>query len=249
MNVTVVIPTADRGEMLNRAIKSVLRQTVRPREILVVDNGVAEAKIAVNFVDHVKLLRTEPKIGPARARNIGAENASSVYVAFLDDDDTWEPEYLEHVMNTLESKDADVVVGRLDKAGRDGTASPYKMFPLDVKKQRKVYYKNPGFGGQNIVIRLDFFKGLGGFDELMHQSEDRDLAARILQRGGRIFPQPLAVAVLCEHVGKRARHRKLQSNWLFIKKHWKEMSWYELFKSLKMYRKRCKESRRAKGSG
>ncbi len=246
MDVAAVIPTADRGELLNRAIKSVLQQTVSPRQILVVDNGTVAAKIDFELSEEVQLIRTRPKIGPGRARNIGAQHAGTGYVAFLDDDDIWNPEYLEHIMNTFESENADVVVGRLDKAGRDGIACPYKMFPLEVKKQRKVYYKNPGFGGQNIVIRLDFFRGLGGFDEFMHQSEDRDLAARILQRGGRIFPQPLAVAVLCDHDGKRARHRKLQSNWLFIKKHWKEMSWYEFFKSLKIYRKRYRESLKVK---
>ncbi len=238
-SLTVVIPTADRGKLLNRAVRSVLEQTVKPGRVIVVDNGIGDAEIDPHFIDKIQLVRTRPRIGAACARNTGARLAESYYVAFLDDDDIWEPGYLEHALKMFNSdRNADVVVGRLKRAGSNQQAVSYKMFPSDIKKQRGVYYKNPGFGGQNIIIKKEMFFRIGGYDESLPPSEDRDLAARILQMGGKIVPQPESVAVLCDHDKPRARHNVLQGNKLFIVKHWKSMSFPELLKAVKRYAKK-----------
>jgi GT2 family glycosyltransferase len=241
-SLTVVIPTADRGKLLNRAVRSVLEQTVRPEMIIVVDNGVDDARIDPHLNDKVQLVRTRPRIGAAAARNKGAGLVGSHYIAFLDDDDIWEPGYLEHALNMFKSdRNADVVVGRLKRAGSNQQAVSYKMFPSDINKQRGVYYKNPGFGGQNIIIKKELFFQIGGYDESLPPSEDRDLAARILQMGGKIVPQPESVAVLCDHDKPRARHNVLQGNKLFIVKHWKSMSVPEFLKAVKRYVKKIIE--------
>jgi glycosyltransferase involved in cell wall biosynthesis len=241
-SITVVIPTADRGKLLNRALRSVLGQTVKPGRIIVVDNGASEAEIDSQFIDQVQLVRTIPRIGAAGARNKGAGLAKSHYVAFLDDDDIWEPGYLEHALKMFNSdRNADVVVGRLKRAGNNQQAVSYKMFPSDIKKQRGVYYKNPGFGGQNIIIKKELFLQIGGYDESLPPSEDRDLAARILQVCGRIVPQPESVAVLCDHDEPRARHKVLYGNKRFIVKHWKNMSVPEFLKAVKRYVKKIIE--------
>ncbi len=233
--VSVVIPTADRGELLNRAIRSVLDQTVSPEKIIVVDNGENDAEIRSEFTACIHLIRVRPRIGPARARNIGAGTVRSAYVAFLDDDDFWEPFFLEHALDSFNSDQADAVVGQLKKARKNQKATPYKMFPADARKQRAVYYKNPGFGGQNIVLRTKLFHDIGGFDELLPPSEDRDLAARILQAGRRIISQPLAVAVLWDHDNLRARNNVLQGNKMFLRKHWKKMTPIEFIKAVIRY--------------
>ena len=237
-DITVIIPTFDRKNTLDRAIRSVLDQTLRPEQIVIVDNGYHDAEIAEDIVQHTHIVKTEPRIGPGKARNAGAAIAKTEYLAFLDDDDTWESNYLEFSIDTLKQTDADIVVGQLKKADKYGTVKPYKMFPADKKKQRSVYYKNPGFGGQNLLISKKMFLLVGGFDEKMPASVDRDLAAKIIGQGGRIVPQPLSVAVLHNHDNERVRDNIVIGNKMFIMKHWKAMSALEIFKACKTLLKR-----------
>lgn len=236
---SVIIPTADRGELLGKCLASVLAQTVKPAAIVIVDNGRSEAVIPEEYRDGVVLIRTAPRIGPGKARNVGAYSATSELVAFLDDDDLWQSDYLERVLESFRETAADAVLGQLMRQSESSAAvQPYKVFPSGIEKQRRVFYSNPGFGGQNLTIRRDVFLALGGFDETMPASEDRDLAARLLLAGKRLVSQPKAVAILCDHSGGRARHSLLKGNWAFIKKHWRNMRVNELYMALNVLAKR-----------
>jgi len=237
VSVSVVIATADRGKLLLRSLESVLSQSVTAAEIILVDNGVEELHINL-LSDCVRVIRTAPRIGPGRARNIGARAATSKLVAFLDDDDLWLPDYLEHVLECFQQCEVDAVLGRLMRQAEGGKAVPYKVMPSSSEEQRRVFYSNPGFGGQNLTIRREVFLAVGGFDESMPASEDRDLAARLLLAGKRLVAQPKAIAVLCDHSGGRARHSLLKGNWAFIKKHWRNMRINELYMALSVLTKR-----------
>ncbi len=237
-SITVIIPTADRNNTLDRAIRSVLNQTLKPDKIVVVDNGYQDAETAEDIKPQVHIFKTQPRLGPGKARNAGAAIAETEYISFLDDDDAWEKDYLKYSIETLKKTSADVVVGQLKKADAHGQAKPYKMFPADPKKQRKVYFKSPGFGGQNLVISKKMFTLVGGFDETMPASVDRDLAAKIIEHGGFIVYQPLSVAVLHNHENERVRDNIVVGNKMFIHKHWKNMTALEIFKACKTLVKR-----------
>jgi glycosyltransferase involved in cell wall biosynthesis len=94
--VSVIIPYYRASQTIARAVESVLKQTVPPYEILIVDDGCPEdAAVATKqFGAHVKLIR-KPNAGAASARNLGIEHAQGEWIAFLDADDYWEPEKLE----------------------------------------------------------------------------------------------------------------------------------------------------------
>jgi len=234
--VSVIIPTADRLDLINRAIDSVLNQSHPAREIIVVDNGRKPAILRDDLRDQVVLVRTEPRIGPGRSRNAGVEQACAEYVAFLDDDDYWQVEYLEKSVELLAR--GDVVVGRLMRQSEEGGIRPYKLFPSEPKLQRKVFYSNPGFGGQNILLKKSLFLSVGGFDRNMPASVDRDLAAKIMAGGIDILVQPQSVAVLCDHGGERVRASQVTGNWMFIRKYWRDMSFYERYKVSKVFLRR-----------
>ena len=152
INLSVIIPTADRGQLLSRAVDSVLKQSVSPSRIIVVDNGTNE--VNVQFDDpRVVIVRTAPRIGPGRSRNIGARSSDTDYIAFLDDDDWWDSGYIENTIKKFEDTNADVVVGQLKRCGVDGCLRGYKLFPESPDLQRKVFFSNPGFGGQNIAMK------------------------------------------------------------------------------------------------
>ncbi len=236
--ITVIIPTADREQLLHRAVDSVLKQSVSPSKIIVVDNGVNEVNI--QFDDpRVVIVRTAPRIGPGKSRNIGARSSDTDYIAFLDDDDWWDSGYIENTIRKFEDTNVDVVVGKLKRYGINGCLRDYKLFPDSPDLQRKVFFSNPGFGGQNIAMKKEIFNEVGGFDERMPASVDRDLAARLIIAGKSIVCEPKAIAVLCDHAGGRVRMNQVKGNWMFICKHWRQMRLIERFRALKILLKRA----------
>lgn len=94
-DVSVVVTTYNQGPYVADAVRSVLAQTYRPREIIVVDDGSEDDTAArlAPFAGDVVYLR-QPNRGVAAARNTGVARARGELVAFLDGDDVWEPEHL-----------------------------------------------------------------------------------------------------------------------------------------------------------
>lgn len=85
---SIVLPTRDRPEMLAVAVESVMSQTLRDWELIVVDDGGAVA-VRLPTDPRVTLIRNAVSGGPSVARNAGLERAQGRFVAFLDDDDAW----------------------------------------------------------------------------------------------------------------------------------------------------------------
>ncbi len=95
VRISVVIPTYNRGHLVHKAIDSVLAQTYRDFEIVVVDDGSKDdtRQRVGRYGDAVRYVRRENG-GLSRARNTGIEAARHDWIAFLDDDDEFEPEML-----------------------------------------------------------------------------------------------------------------------------------------------------------
>jgi glycosyltransferase involved in cell wall biosynthesis len=231
---TVVIPTYNRGNLLHKCVKSVISQSIKPDRIIIVDNGDVRSYSNSSPPEGVEVIYTETGIGASRARNVGLELVNTKYVAFLDDDDIWDFNFIKEIKLKISKNKCDALVGSLYRIGHNNKfKEKYKTFPSELAKQRKVYYKNPGFGGQNIVINTVFMKKIGGFDTVFTGSEDRDLAARIIENQGTICSTPNAIAILCDHPGDRLRLNKgIRSRFLFIIKHYRCMSKIEFFYSL-----------------
>ncbi|HEY9280786.1 MAG TPA: glycosyltransferase family 2 protein [Eoetvoesiella sp.] len=230
LKISVVIPTADRPAMLVASVTSALAQSLQPFEVLVVDNGRSAVDQSI-LPETVRVLRTPPRIGPGKARNHGAQEARGDVIAFLDDDDLWQGDYLEKVAQRFLELEADVVVGQLMRRLPDDTLQAYKLMPDSAAGQRSVFYSNPGVVGSNFNIKRQLFLDFAGFDETMPSSEDRDLLARLLIAGKRLASQPQAIAISCDHAGERAHHNIVTGNWLFIRKHWRAMRAGELYRA------------------
>lgn len=92
--VSVVIPTFNRGRVVERAIASALGQTYRPIEILVIDDGSTddtEERVNRLVAANLTYYRTRVRTGSAAARDLGVRLASGEFVSFLDPDDEWLP--------------------------------------------------------------------------------------------------------------------------------------------------------------
>jgi len=102
--VSVIIPTFNRANLIGRAIKSVLAQTYRDFELIIVDDGSTDdtRQVVASFADkRIRYLRHEHNQGQNPALNTGVRAAKGQFIAFLDSDDEWLPTYLERVLEVF----------------------------------------------------------------------------------------------------------------------------------------------------
>lgn len=111
--ISCIIPTYKRSGSLLRAVNSVLDQTYKNLEVLVVDDNEPDDQYSLVVQDELKTvddprlryLQQEKHVNGAVARNYGAKHAKGAYIAFLDDDDEWLPQKLEEQVHLLETLD------------------------------------------------------------------------------------------------------------------------------------------------
>jgi glycosyltransferase involved in cell wall biosynthesis len=178
MDYSVIIPTFNSQKYLVETLNSVLRQTVRPKEIIICDNGSTD--LTMNMIESLAkpvIVTTESTKGPGPARNKAVSLATSEIVAFIDSDDLWHPKKMEYQLPYF--KDADLVYTyfRLAYPGKI-IAQPQK--PVDHSKAHILYSDNY-IGTSSVAIKKDVFQRLGGFDPAIRVSEDWDLWLRVIK--------------------------------------------------------------------
>ena len=220
---SVIIPTFRRPLLVMEALESVRGQTLRPQEIILVESPSAFMILPTTLGSDVNLVRSSISLSSGAARNLGAARASGEYLCFLDDDDLWDSRYLESVSSAIEAESSDnffpdLVYGNLYTDRGVSARSPR------FSKLRSVFWVNPGITGSNIVVKREFFAQLGGFDESISPSEDRDFIARTLIAEGKIVFAEDALATIRSVSGQRISTKFVRSNLLFVQRYWTAVS-------------------------
>jgi glycosyltransferase involved in cell wall biosynthesis len=194
--VSAIIPTFDRWPMVKEAVESVLRQSCRDFELIVVDDGSADgtaSKLTGSGFD-LRLI-SQTRKGVSAARNLGVQSARGKYVAFLDSDDLWQPRKLEIQLAYMEQHPEIAICQTEEVWLRNG-----------VRVNAKVKHRKPSgdifarslelclVSPSAVMIRKDFFETMGGFDEDLPLCEDYDLWLRIaVQHPVPLIPSPLVI--------------------------------------------------------
>lgn len=104
--IAVIIPTYNRADTLEKCISSVLNQTTKVDEIIVIDDcSTDDTQSTLKSMDYITILKTEKRSGAQKARNLGIKASNSEWIAFLDSDDEWLPDKIEKQISVLESVD------------------------------------------------------------------------------------------------------------------------------------------------
>jgi len=183
--VSVIIPTFNRAHLIGKAIKSVLNQTYRDFEVIVVDDGSKDntKEIIRSFTDkRIKYFKKyKENRGISVARNIGIKMARGKYIALLDSDDEWLPEKLGKQVQLLQNKSSEVgvVCSWSYTIDEKGNYISKRCLP---KKGGYIYEDllstNP-ISVPTVLIRKECFNRVGLFDDLLNAQEDWDMWVRI----------------------------------------------------------------------
>jgi len=186
MRVSVIIPTYNAQKFVGRAIRSVLAQTRLPQEIIVVDDGSTDGTgeaIRREFGSQVRYHYQDNR-GPSAARNAGIRLSTGDWVAFLDADDTWQPEKLElQEAEVLADSEVAMVVCETQLYDSEGKKCGRYVLPRALTRQAVFSaLKLRNVFPMAVMVRRDVFDVLGGFDENLFCGEDREMWARIAAR-------------------------------------------------------------------
>ena len=186
---TVVIPTRDRPELLERAVRSALAQTVRDIEVIVVDDGSVEPVSIGRRDGRLRVIRHDQPRGVSAARNAGLRAARGRWVTFTDDDDELLPNMVEVSLEAVERSTLPPPVSVLsgveicDHRGRVVEVN----LPTTVARDRPPYREAPDDGFSQDVNTLfapvDLLRSMGGWDESIKGWEMDDLLIRLVQWG------------------------------------------------------------------
>jgi glycosyltransferase involved in cell wall biosynthesis len=189
--VTIIIPTYNSSRFIRRTIGSVIAQTFRDWELIIIDdcskdNTELVVREFTKFDKRIKFLKTpENSGGPATPKNIGVEKAEGEYIAFLDHDDEWFPEKLEKQLRVFQnSKDENLglvscYINLVDEKTKKTTTKIKNFKEKDILFFLSQY--NFFVTSSCIMIRKSVFDKVGKFDNHFSVSDDWDMWLRIIR--------------------------------------------------------------------
>lgn len=192
--VSIVIPTYGRPQTLERAVNSVLNQTYKNIEVLVVDdnNPDTDARNETEEVMH-RLKESDERViylqhpcnkNGSAARNTGIFNSHGKYVALLDDDDEFKPNKIAVQLERMEKLDDSwgaCITGfdRLSDGNLVGVSAETKEGNILLEALGRNYY---ACSGSNLFIRRSVLDEIHGFNEMFKRNQDLEFLVRVLQK-------------------------------------------------------------------
>lgn len=182
--ISVILPTYNRAELLPRAVQSVLAQTHRDLELIVVDDASTDdtARVMAEIGDpRVRYIRQEENRGACAARNRGVAEARGEYIAFQDSDDTWAADKLEKQLHCLKETGADIVFCGFRRFSEENVT----VFPPETLAEGDIRYEQllleNLISTQTILGRRECFVQ-NPFDESFPRMQDWELVLRLVQK-------------------------------------------------------------------
>ncbi len=188
--ITIIIPVFNREQVIRRALSSVFNQTYTEWSLIVVDDCSTDRTVEMvrSFNDsRIHLLSTSQNLGASAARNVGIRSATTEFIALLDSDDVFHPEFLSTSLLALRTSTQHyfsyVGVGEISDINFSALVEkPTWEISIKVKEKERPYLYQLRFGtSAGIVFRRELFEKVGYFDETLRAAEDTDFFIRTSQ--------------------------------------------------------------------
>ncbi|MFZ9247278.1 MAG: glycosyltransferase family 2 protein [Ilumatobacteraceae bacterium] len=223
--VTVVIPTYNHAEFLKRALDSVVAQTYKDWEAIVVNNFSTDNTIVIveSFNDErIRLINFRNNGIIAASRNRGIEAARGKYVAFLDSDDIWYPEKLQVCLDQAETGAQLICHGEL-WVNTDNSRREVMYGPAKRAKYQSLLFRGNCISTSATFITTQLLRSVSGFDESdqIVTAEDYDLWLRLAETKPKtvFVPQILGEFHRLKNSASSAVLRNLASETTVLQKH------------------------------
>lgn len=177
--ISVVIPTFNRPSFIERACNTVINQSYKNTEIIIVDDASTTSyvdaieKLAFKNVVYIKHKKNG---GGSAARNTGIEAAKGEYIAFLDDDDEWLPQKLEKQLQSLSENCQASHCGYAIKSSKKTRIETANVITLDDLRQNNKLASTTGLLCAKSVLKDTMF------DATLHRAQDWDIYIRIAMK-------------------------------------------------------------------
>lgn len=193
--VSVIIPTYKRPyNMIERAIKSVLNQTYKDLELIIVDDSpnsfeerkVIESSIKLIGDERIRYIKHNKNLGGCAARNTGIKASRGEFIAFLDDDDEWLPKKLEYQLKELHEENLDMVYCYWIMCTLKKNKIVERVRQLKEIPNKTVYesllYRNYIGSTSFVLIKKSCIDNVGIFNEKLKSCQDWDMWIRISKK-------------------------------------------------------------------
>ena len=179
MKVSVVIPAYNAAAFITRCLQSVFAQTLKPEEVIVVDDGSTDNTAALAAELGAKVI-SQPNGGIAAARNAGIRNACGDWIALLDADDLWAPTKLERQLACVRPENVLVYTGIRICDDNGVRAELPAIDPISARKVLRCY--NP-ISPSTVLLKREAVLRIGGFREGILACEDWGMWVRLMPVG------------------------------------------------------------------
>lgn len=220
--VSVVIPTYRGTSTIRRTIKSVVNQTYKSMQIIVVDdNGdnTEEQRATQRIVEEfetVEYLIHKVNCNGSAARNTGITYSTGKYVAFLDDDDVWSPEKIERQVQAMEQMNGTVgmvygpfvtIDARGGEKNVEGGIEGNILFDFLIERVQ--------IASSLIMVRREVLVALHGFDESFSRHQDWEMICRIAEKYQVVYAPTAWTYKYLLHRNSPRRLEELENNRLY----------------------------------
>ena len=180
--VSVIIPVYNREKTIARTVDSVLEQSMKPEEIIVVNDGSTDntAHVIKEYGNKITILNMQQNSGPSAARNEGVAYAQSEWIAFLDSDDCWGKDKLKNQKAYLDRYPFYQIMQSEEIWIRNGN----RVNPCRHHEKKSGWIWEPSLyrclvSPSGVMLKKSLFQRYGGFDEDLPVCEDYDLWLKI----------------------------------------------------------------------
>lgn len=225
--ISIVIPLYNKEKNIVLTVESVIAQTYKDWELIIVDDGstdnsleIVRERVSELTYKKIRIIHKENG-GVCSARNRGIEDAKGEYVALLDGDDQWDKDYLAEQVKMIHDfpeaamwgiNYAELYEGKLVRKLETGLGEGYRGYVAN-------YFQMPTrisdlFCSSSVVIRREVFDKVGMFDERLKYSEDIDMWYRIIANYSVAFYDQYMVWYLYDAENRAMNRKRMLKYWL-----------------------------------
>lgn len=185
--ITVILPVYNRASLVSRTLDSIAKQSLRPFNVIIVDNNssdnsreVIDRWILQNARNGISVaVFDEPKSGACAARNRGLKEVTTPYVMFFDSDDTMSPDHLSTINDAIsDSPDADIIAWGATIHTLNGKKTTRNAISRTDALRNHIFHS--ALATQRFAVKTSFINGIGDWNEELPGWNDLELGVRLL---------------------------------------------------------------------